>query len=172
MKIISIIKKNIYYLSCLLLLFSVGISVLPAQAKTKTYSSTTSITKLNTIIEENEKEINLLIEKQKQSSAECSEAINHALSSGLLVNEKDLDTLENLSARLESRTEKLKAAKTEQQEIQSKLDNNPKMKTRKYRKNKCKIITLQNRRFKLISQINKDTKKIMKLCSSDKENTD
>ena len=159
---------------CLLLLLVFGVSVLQAQAKTKTYSSTTSITKLNTIIEGNEQEINLLIEKQKESSAECSEAITNALNAGLLVNEKDLETLEDLSASLESRTEKLKAAKEEQQEIQEKLDSNPKMKTKKYRKYKCKIITLQNRRFKLISQINKDTKKIMKLCSpdEDEENSD
>ncbi len=137
---------------------------LPVQA-TSTATSRTSLTKLNSIIAENEEEINTLIETQKQLSTECSTAINNALENNLLVNERDSKSLQKLSSDLEKRTEKLKAAKVQQQEAQASLDDMANTKSQKYRKLKCKIITLQNRQFKLISQLNRDMKKIIKLCT-------
>lgn len=152
------------FISCLLLCLFTQFQGLSVQA-TSTATKQTSLTKLNSIISENEQEINILIETQQQLNAECSAAINHALENNLLVNEKDSKSLQKLSSDLEKKTEKLKAAKLQQAEVQKELDEMTDMKSSKYRKAKCKIITLQNRQFKLISQINKDMKKIMKLCT-------
>lgn len=131
----------------------------------KTATKQTSLSKLNTIITENEEEINTLIEAQKQLNTECSEAINNALENNLLVNEKDSKSLQKLSSDMEKQTIKLKAAKIQQEDVQKDLDSMTNTKSSKYRKNKCKIITLQNRQFKLISQINKNMEKIIKLCT-------
>jgi hypothetical protein len=167
MKLISIKYKPILFafVSCLLFSLFVACHPLSVQAKTKSTPKQTSLAKLNSIIEENEKEITALIEKQQQLNTDCSNAIKNALEQGLLVNETDLKSLQDLSADLEKKTEKLKAAKVQQEDIQKELDSMTNTKSSKYRKNKCKIITLQNRRFKLISQINKDMKKIIKLCT-------
>lgn len=107
----------------------------------------------------------MLIETQQELSAECSAAINNTLENNLLVNEKDSKSLQKLSSNLEKKTKKLKAAKLQQADLQKELDEMTDTKSSKYRKAKCKIITLQNRQFKLISQINKDIEKIMKLCT-------
>lgn len=152
------------FISCLLLCFLIGQQNLSVQA-VKTTTKQTSLTKLNTIIAENEAEINTLIEAQKELNTKCSEAISNALENNLLVNEKDSKSLEKLSSNMEKQTAKLKTAKTQQEEIQEELDAMTDTKSSKYRKNKCKIITLQNRQFKLISQINKNIEKIIKLCT-------
>lgn len=150
-------------ISCLLLciLMEQNISVQAVKTATKQ----TSLTKLNTIITENEAEINTLIEAQKELNITCSEAISNALENNLLVNEKDSKSLQKLSSDMEKQTAKLKTARTQQEDVQKDLDAMTDTKSSKYRKNKCKIITLQNRQFKLISQINKNIEKIIKLCT-------
>lgn len=156
-------KPVFLFISCLLLCVLAGQS-LSVQA-VKTATTQTSLTKLNTIIAENEEEIKALIEAQNELNIECTEATKNALENNLLVNEKDLKSLEKLSSDMEKQTVKLKAAKSQQQDVQKELDAMTDTKSNKYRKSKCKIITLQNRQFKLISQINKNMKKIIKLCT-------
>lgn len=153
-----------FFIACLVFFLPIALCCQPVQA-TSTATKRTSLTQINSIINENEEEINTLIETQKQLNMECSAAINNALENNLLVNEKDSKALQKLSSDLEKRTEKLKAAKIQQQEVQEELDAMNHTKSSKYRKLKCKIITLQNRQFKLISQLNKDMEKIMKLCT-------
>lgn len=151
------------FIFCLLLCIFVGQGISVQAVKTATKQ--TSLTKLNTIITENQEEINALIEAQKELNTTCSEAISNALENNLLVNEKDSKSLQKLSSDMEKQTAKLKIAKTQQQDVQKELDSMTDTKSSKYRKNKCKIITLQNRQFKLISQINKNIEKIIKLCT-------
>lgn len=159
--------KNIrFLLSCLILLSCLFIHNPDSSVQaTSTATSNTSLTKINSIISENEKEINELTATQTILRAECMDAINNCLEQNLLVNERDLQSLEKLSSNLEKRTEKLKTAKEQQSEVETSLEEISNTKGQKYRKLKCKIITLQNRQFKLISQLNKDMKKIIKLCT-------
>lgn len=154
------------FVSCFLLCVFLCLPASSVQAKTqKTVTKQTSITQLNTIIAENNENLEELFKTQKQLNTDCSEAIKNALDNSLLVNEKDYKSLQKLSSDLEKKTAKLKKAKVQQEELQKTIDSMTDTKSSSYRKNKCEIITLQKRQLKLIAQINQVTKKIIKLCT-------
>lgn len=133
---------------------------LPAYAGAKT-----SIKKINKTITTNQETINNLVTTYKQLNTDCTEAINNALENNLLVNKKDLKTLQKQSDQLKTKTTKLESAITQQTETEEALASITDTSSTEYREQKLQIITLQKRQITLYKQINKIMKKIIKLCT-------
>jgi len=133
---------------------------LPAYAGAKT-----SIKKINKTITANQETINNLVTTYKQLNTNCTEAINNALENNLLVNKKDLKTLQKQSDQLKAKTTKLESAITQQAETEEALASITDTSSTEYREQKLQIITLQKRQITLYKQINKIMKKIIKLCT-------
>lgn len=166
MRINNLYKSIFFILSfCFFLCLSMGLFSFSIQASKKTVTKQTSLAILNEIIDENNANLDELFDTQKQLNADCYQTINYALENNLLVNEKDYKNLQKLSSDLEKKTTKLKKAKTQQDSLQEEIDAVVDTKSSDYRKMKCEVITLQKRQLKLIAQINKVTKKIIKLCT-------
>jgi len=146
------------------LLFFIAVCLfffVPAHADAKKMS----IKKINAMITEKQETINGLIASYNDLNTECTEAINNALENNLLVNQKDLTSLQKQSSNLKDKTTLLEESKVQQETIQDEIDEITDTSLDEYRKKKLEIITLQKRQIKLHEQINKIMKKIIKLCT-------